>query len=398
MSAMVAVPPLVYTQDSWTVAHPEANRAVRERESGLYLRPTVPAISSIELDLPGTVAASVDESTQELARFDTYATTLLGTGELAPMAAILLRTESASSSHIEQITAGARQIALAALGESTAENANLIVRNTHAMEAALRLSDHLDEAAVLQMHAELLTDEPEWAGRYRDTLVWVGGSKYGPRSASHVGPSDHTVPALMTDLVAFLRRNDLPPLVQAAIAHAQLETIHPFADGNGRTGRALVHAVLRHSGVVARATAPVSAGLLRDTEGYFAALTSYRAGDAAPIIEAFAAASRFAARSGVKLVDDLHEQTLASERALEGLRSDAAARRAIPLLVGQPVLTVRFLQEALNVPERAAFRAIETLVARGVLEDRSGRARGRVYQHPGVLGVLDGYVARIRRT
>ncbi|MDZ4044946.1 MAG: Fic family protein [Rhodoglobus sp.] len=398
MSPIVAVPPLTYTEDIWTVAHPEANRAVRERESGPYSRPTVPTIADLGLDLPGAVAASVDESTQELSRFDTYATTLLGAGELAPMAAILLRTESASSSHIEQITAGARQIALAELGESTAENANLIVRNTHAMEAALRLADRLDETAVLQMHAELLVDEPEWAGRYRDTLVWVGGSKYGPRNASHVGPADDAVPALMTDLIAFLHRTDLPPLVQAAIAHAQLETIHPFADGNGRTGRAVVHAVLRHSGVVARATAPVSAGLLRDTEGYFGALTSYRAGDAAPIIETFAEASRFAARSGVKLVDDLHEQTMESARALEGIRSDSAAHRAIPLLVGQPVLTVRSLQDALDVPERAAFRAIETLVARGVLEDRSGRARGRVYQHPGILGVLDGYAASLRRT
>lgn len=397
MTDTVSVPALRYTERIWTVQHPEASRTVRQRENGPYIQPTVPSIVGLRLDLPGGVAASVDESTQELSRFDTYATTRLGVGELAPMAAILLRTESASSSHIEQITAGARQIALAELGESTAENANLVVRNTHAMEAALRLADDLDQAAIVQMHAELLAGEPEWAGKFRDSLVWVGGSKYGPRFASHVGPSPEDLPDLMADLVAFLRRTDMPPLVQAAVAHAQLETIHPFADGNGRTGRALVHAVLRHSGIVARATAPVSAGLLRDTEGYFDALTRYRAGDAAPIIETFAAASRFAARSGVRLVDELHAQVLASAAALGGIRSDAAAHRAIPLLVGQPVLTVRFLRDALQLPERAAFRAIETLVERGVLEDRSGRARGRVYQHPGILDVLDDYAAQLRR-
>ncbi|MDO7882578.1 Fic family protein [Protaetiibacter sp. WY-16] len=398
VSDSVAVPALTYTEHDWVVEHPEASRTVRQRENGPYRRPTVSSIAELALALPGSVAASVDESTQELSRFDVYATTRLGIGELAPMAAILLRTESASSSHIEQITAGARQIALAELGESTAENAALVVRNTHAMEAALRLADDLDEAAILQMHAELLADEPDWAGRYRDSLVWVGGSKYGPRSASHVGPSHEEIPSLIGDLVTFLRRTDLPPLVQAAVAHAQLETIHPFADGNGRTGRALVHAVLRHSGIVARATAPVSAGLLRDTESYFDALTQYRAGDAGPIIETFAAASRFAARSGLQLVDDLHEQVVASSAALDGIRSDAAAHRAVPLLVGQPVLTVRFLQDALQLPERAAFRAIETLVERGVLEDRSGRARGRVYQHPGILAVLDDYAAGLRRS
>ncbi|MDH6182574.1 Fic family protein [Microbacteriaceae bacterium SG_E_30_P1] len=397
MSEVVPVTPLTYVEDVWTVAHPEASRTVRQRENGPYLRPTVPAIAHLVLDLPGAVAASVDEATQELSRFDTYATTRLGDGELAPMSAILLRTESASSSHIEQITAGARQIALAELGESTAENANLIVRNTHAMEAALALADDLDETGILQLHSELLADKPEWAGQYRASLVWVGGSKYGPRGASHVGPSHDDVPALMSDLVTFLRRSDLPPLVQAAIAHAQLETIHPFSDGNGRAGRALVHAVLRHSGIVARATAPVSAGLLRDTEGYFDALTSYRAGDAAPIIETFAAASRFAARSGVELVDELHTQVLLSAESLEGIRSDAAAHRVIPLLVGQPIVTVKFLRDALRLPERAAFRAVETLMERGVLQERSGRARGRVYQHAGILGVLDDYAAELRR-
>jgi Fic family protein len=398
MSDPLPVEPLGYEDDTWTVMRPEASRTVRQHESGPYRRSIVPLIANQAFALPSAVAASIDEATQELSRFDTYATTRLGPGELAPMAAILLRTESASSSNIEQITAGARQIALAELGESTSENAELVVRNTRALEAALRLADDLGEESILQMHAELLVDEPHWAGRYRDSLVWIGGSKYGPRLASHVGPSHETVPPLVADLVAFLERSDLPPLLLAALAHAQLETIHPFADGNGRTGRALVAGILRHSGVVARATAPVSAGLLRDTDGYFAALTSYRRGDAAPIVEAFAAASRFAARSGVALVDDLHTESTLAMDALQGVRSDATARRVVPLLVGQPVLTVRFIMDALGLPERAAFRAIETLVDRGVLEERSGRTRGRVYQHSGILAVLDDYAESLRRT
>jgi Fic family protein len=313
------------------------------------------------------------------------------------MAAILLRTESASSSNIEQITAGAKQIALAELGESTSENAALVVRNTHAMEAALQLAAHLDEPAILRMHAELLADEPHGAGRYREQLVWVGGSRYGPRFASHVGADHDAVPTLMADLVAFLQRTDLPPLVLAAIAHAQFETIHPFPDGNGRTGRALVHAVLRHSGIVARATAPVSAGLLRHTEEYFEALSAYRSGDAGPIIESFAEASRFAARSGTELVDRLLAETASAQDSLTGVRADAAAHRVIPHLVGQPVISVGYVRDALTLTERGAFRAIDTLRERGILEERTGRSRGRVYQHPGILAVLDEYAESLRR-
>jgi Fic family protein len=393
----VPVAPLEYLDEVWIVDDDGASKAQRERESGPYRSSVVPPIVDIGLSLPGDLAADVDEATQALARFDAYATALLGEGELAPMAAILLRTESTSSSNIEQITAGAKQIALAELGESGSENANLVVRNVHAMEAAIQLADDIGEANLLHMHGRLLAEQPSFAGRYREGLVWVGGSKYGPRGARHVGPPAADVPVAMCDLYDFLKRNDLPPLVLAAIGHAQLETIHPFADGNGRIGRALVHAILRRTGTVQRATAPVSAGLLRDTEGYFGALTGFRAGDARPIIERFSEASRFAAIRGSKLVDDLHKQTVEAHHLLRAVRSDAAAHRVIPLLVGQPVINVTFIQEQLALDARSAFRAIDTLVREGVLVERTGRSRNRVFQHSGMIQVLDDFAADIRR-
>jgi Fic family protein len=89
---------------------------------------------------------------------------------------------------------------------------------------------------------------------------------------------DH-VPVLIDDLVAFARRTDIPLLTQAAVAHAQFETIHPFPDGNGRTGRALIHSMLRGHGLTHNVTVPVSAGLLTDTSAYFDALTAYREGE-----------------------------------------------------------------------------------------------------------------------
>jgi Fic family protein len=395
--ATVPVTPLGYRDDVWIVDDDGASKAQRERESGPYRSPVVTPIVDIGLSLPGDLAADVDEATQALTRFDAYATSLLGEGELAPMAAILLRTESTSSSNIEQITAGAKQIALAELGESGSENANLVVSNVHAMEAAIQLADDIGEDNLLHMHAQLLTEQPSLAGRYREGLVWVGGSKYGPRGATHVGPPAVGVPAAMRDLYTFVKRNDLPPLVLAAIAHAQLETIHPFADGNGRIGRALVHAILRRTGTVQRATAPVSAGLLRDTDRYFGALTSFRAGDARPIIERFSEASRFAAVRGSQLVDDLHAQTREARELLRAVRSDAAAHRVIPLLVGQPVINVTFIQKHLDLDARSAFRAIETLVREGVLVERTGRSRNRVFQHNGMIQVLDDFAADIRR-
>src|SRR5690606_11153379 len=126
-----------------------------------------------------------------------------------------------------------------------------------------------------------------------------------------------------------------------------------------------------------------------NTDEYFAALTAYREGNASPIIAQFADASRFAAARGRRLVDDLAQQTRESEERIVDIRADAAARRVIPLLVGQPVVNVAYIQKRLDLNERAAFRAIDALVTRGILVERAGRSRNRVYALRGILGVLD---------
>ena len=122
-----------------------------------------------------------------------------------------------------------------------------------------KISPDLVSASVRKRHA----------GRWRDEQVWIGGDSFGPHDAEFVPPHHARVPALMADLIKFTSRADLPLLSQAAIAHAQFETVHPFADGNGRTGRALIHAMLRGHRLTRNVTVPVSAGLLTDTRSYF---------------------------------------------------------------------------------------------------------------------------------
>ena len=142
------------------------------------------------------------------------------------------------------------------------------------MEAAIDMAHDLDAATIIAMQSEILhADQPEHSGSWRIQQVWIGGG-FGnsPHSAAFVPPHHERVAALMDDLVNFARRTDLPALSQIAIAHAQFEAIHQFVDGNGRTGRALVQAMLRRLGVTRNVTVPVSAGLLRDTRGYFDSL------------------------------------------------------------------------------------------------------------------------------
>ena len=219
---------------------------------------------------------------------------------------MLLRSESAASSQIENLTSSARALAEAEIGEGARANAAVILANVRTMQAALDLAGRLDEAAVLAMHRALMSQQSvHAAGAWREQQVWVGGSPLHPGDAHYVPPVAADVPGLMADLVRFMDRDDLPPLAHAALAHAQFETIHPFTDGNGRTGRALLHSVLLHTGAIRRVTVPISAGLLALRDDYFAALTAYRKGDAEPILRCVAEAARSGTHIGERLVATL---------------------------------------------------------------------------------------------
>lgn len=401
----VVVPRLGYETHVWTARDDlGASRAKLRAASGEYQSAIPATIANLDLAVPADLAADAEEATAALSRFDLYARSTLGATSpaLGPMSSVLLRTESDSSSRIENLTVSARQLALAELDQSGSANARLVVGNVRAMEAALRLSDHLDVEAILAMQRELLRGQRGWeehAGALRTTLVWVGSSGLSPRGASFVAPQAALVPEALRDLVSFIARDDLPVLVQAAITHAQFETIHPFVDGNGRTGRALVHALLRAKGVLTTTTAPVSAGLLRDTAGYVRALTAYRSGDARPVIERFAEASRFASRSGAALVDDLAAQLDHARGLLVAarVRSHAGAYAVLPHLVAHPVVNAATLKGLLGMADNTAQRALAQLVSAGVLTERTGARRNRIWQHRGILDVLDLYAQSLRR-
>jgi len=342
--------------------------------------------------LRAATAALADEATAELARFDAE----MGS-EIAPFGAILLRSESAASSRIENLTASAKSIALAELGDTSRRNATEIVANTAAMTAAIALADRLDATAILAMHAALLDEhDPKISGRWRTAQVWIGSSNYGPHTASFVPPHHSRVTAAIDDLVRFMRRNDLSVLPQAALAHAQFETIHPFPDGNGRTGRALVHCLLRGKGLTRHVTVPVSAGLLTDTASYFDALTRFRIGDIEPIVERFAEASFDSVVNGRQLVLELRALRDAWTESISS-RRQAIVWRALDVVFQHPVLDNALVQRELDVSVMGAEAAITELVELGALHEITGGRRNRQFAAPAVLSALDAFADRAGR-
>jgi len=360
--------------------------------AGPYNAAVPPFIAELTLTLPADLVALAEDAGRELTRFDAEVGTLA-----APFASILLRSESASSSEVENLTSSAKHVALAEIGGASSGNAQLIVGNVAAMRAAIELSDELNPAAILTMHRALLEkSNPAIVGTWRHEQVWIGGGSLSPHNAEFIPPHHERVPELMEDVMAFSRRTDVPVIAQIAVAHAQFETIHPFPDGNGRTGRALIQGMLRATGVTRNVAVPVSAGLLGDTEGYFRALTAYRGGDVHPIIETISDAAFAAINNGRTLEKEITAIATGWDIAVQ-VRTDSSVHTLKKLLLRQPVVTVAIVATELRVSEPAADTSIQKLVTAGILIQSSTGRRNRHWQATEILGALDSFGARARR-
>lgn len=386
----VSWPTLTWEEQSWEPMRDGPGLTRRHRTAGRY-RSAVPAsIATQGLALPGTILADLDEATARVAAFDAEGGRLSG-----PLLGVLLRSESSSSSQIEQITASARAIAEAQVtGEGTG-NAALIAANVHAMAQALQEAGPITADRIERVQRAILHRIPDLAG-WRREPVWIGGGGT-PITADFVPPDHHRIPAAIDDLVAFTTRDDLPVLAQAAIAHAQFETIHPFADGNGRTGRALVHLVLHDKGLTTHATVPVSGGLLVAKRRYFDALTAYRDGNAGPILTVFAHAALHAADRGRELAARIIAIQDGWRRQITA-RSDSAIWRVIDVLPEHPVGDAEGIAAAVGSDPRNIHRQLRTLVDAGILvESRHHKSRRYLFRAPALLAVLDDYADEFGR-
>lgn len=377
----------------WDVSSAAAYVRAARQQQGNYQAAISANIADLTVNLPSDVLADAEDASREVTRFDAE----LG-GEIAPFSSVLLRTESAASSNIENLTASARAIAEAELlGAKTTANAKVIVANTAAMIAAITLADDIDADAILAMHKALMRDvDPKSAGRWREEQVWLGGGTHGPRGAMFVPPHHGRVLAAVDDLLRFAQRPDIPVLPQISLAHAQFETIHPFSDGNGRTGRALIQAMLRRKGLTRNVTVPVSAGLLTDTDSYFAALTAYREGDSAPIVRRISEAAVAAVFNGRELVSELHAVRAEWNDKITA-RSDSAVWQIADLLLRRPVINTALLTEELGIESKHARRYLEPLSGAGIIIETSSGPRSRVWRSPEVIAALDAFADRARR-
>lgn len=323
-------------------------------------------------------------------------------GTLAPLARLLLRTESLSSSRVEGLAIGARELARAEVraeaGMRVGHTAREVLAAVDAMQTAMDATPRgrcFAAADIVDIHRHVMAQAPgrHIGGQLRTVQNWIGGNDCNPCGADFVPPPPDHVQGLLEDLVDAVNREDLPPLVQAAVVHAQFETIHPFEDGNGRTGRALIQVVLRRRGMAASYVPPISVILAAKREVYFAGLGEFRFGDPVRWIARFAAAAARAATLARQYLDAVRELQDEWRRLLVAAanpRADAAAWALIDALPARPVISTAGAVALTGRAKSAVHAAVGQLVAAGVLIPLSASRRNRLWEASGLLDLVEG--------
>jgi Fic family protein len=376
--------------------------ARRDRLSCDYEAYVPDTLADRAIVLRSQTAADVADAERAIAVLDAEAATLADTEALAR---ILLRAESVASSRIEGLEVGARRIlraeAAIELGAETSDvTATEVLSNINAMAAAIKRvspGEPITLDLLLDFHRQLLADTRlhAHAGAIRGEQNWIGGSSYNPCSAAFVPPPPEYVPSLLDDLCRFCNTEDIPAVAQAAIAHAQFETIHPFVDGNGRTGRALIHLVLRRRGLATRILPPVSLVLATWADDYVLGLGATRHKGSANSAAArdgtdlwvgrFAAACSRAVRDAASFEERTRQLQLSWRAQLGSVRANSAADVLLRRLPGAPIMTASSAAGLIGRSFNAANDAIARLTDGGILRQISVGRRNRAFEAPEVI-------------
>jgi Fic family protein len=357
------------------------------------------------LDLTAVQAADVTDAERALLTFG-------ATGEhnLEQLARFLLRAEAVASSKIEGLQVNSRRLArhearVAAGIPDRDATADAVLGNVVAMNLAVNSVATAETVTVKHLqaiHAALMehSDQPEIAGQIRTKQNWIGGNDFNPCQAAFVPPPPEHVAALLEDLCLFVNRDDVPGTVQAAIAHAQFETIHPFGDGNGRTGRALIHVVLKRRDLTPGFVPPISLALATRASAYIDGLSRFRylgSANSPPAItglrdwlDLFLFATRRATSDAAELQSKLKLVEAEWREALRPRRA-SATDRLLPELIANPVITAEDVMRLTGASRSAAFAAVESCIKAGLLRTVGNQQRYRLFEAPKVFEVLTGY-------
>jgi Fic family protein len=385
-----------YQELTWT-ADPNGPR--KTQRSPRRYRAWVPApVGDYEPTLEAATAALCERTGAEIRQLNHEP------GALIPLEGLgrqLLRSEALASSQIEGLGISHRKLAEAEFADLAGYKAREIAGTVKAMERALEIGlgeGPLTIETIEAIHREIAVVPPldRIAGQIREEPSWIGG--IDPSSAEYVGPPADQVRPLLDDLCEFMSRDDISAVAQAAIAHAQFETIHPFGDGNGRVGRCLIQVLFRRRGLAPRYLPPVSIVLGANKDAYISGIESFRTGDVDGWVTYFARAAETAALCSREFSEEVEALQGDWRTSLRPVRADSATLPLIDLLPRYPVITAAAAEGEIGRSRRATLTGLERLADAGVLTRHRNQKKGDSWEAKDLFALLEEFERRARRS
>ena len=310
-----------------------------------------------------------------------------------------LRKEALLSSQIEGAQSTLSDLLLLENGvappvepDDVAEVSNCVAAIAHGVER-IRGGFPLSLRLIREMHGIILRSESgamKRPGEFRRSQNWIGGAR--PSAARFVPPPPERLDACLNALERFLHTDDaaMPPLIRAGLAHVQFETIHPFLDGNGRVGRALITLMLVEAGVLREPSLYLSLFLKSRRPDYYRLLHEVRLGAWEGWMEFFLTGVAETAEQAVETARGLMAMFEERRQRIATLgRAAPSALRAFEVMQARPMVTIQTLADELGASFPTASGALEKLAELGIVHETTGKQRNRTYVHSEYLALLD---------
>ncbi|HEX6753677.1 MAG TPA: Fic family protein [Solirubrobacterales bacterium] len=384
-----------YKDLSWTS---DFRRSGRSHSKAQRYKAFIPAeVADEEPALKSSTGALCERAGTEVRNLNSD---ISGLVSLEGMGRQLLRSEALASSRIEGLSISHKKLAEAELdGRKGHHRALEILGTIKALERATEVgteSRDLTLDAIAEIHKELAIVPPldEIAGEIREEASWIGGS--APPNAEYVAPPHEHVRPLLDDLCEFMNRDDISPIPQAAIAHAQFELIHPFGDGNGRVGRCLIHVLFRRRRVAPGYVPPISLVLGANKDAYIAGLQAFRAGKTDQWIAQFARAVETAAAQARKFSAEVAGLQDTWRKQIGSVRSDAAVLSLIDSLPKYPIVTAAVAEKEIGRSRPATIDGLARLEGIGALRRHRNQKKGDSWEAKGLFKLLSRFEDAVR--
>lgn len=372
-----------------------AGRFVKQPQGYVaFIPPPLPPDPPLEFD--AALRNLLSEADQAVGRLD-------GVAQLLPnpdlYVAMYVRREAVLSSQIEGTQSTLEDVLNFELGGGRAglpEDVEEVVNYVHALNFGLhRLPDlPISRRLIRELHARLLSTgrgSRKQPGEFRTTQNWIGGESARIEDASFVPPPPAEMDVALDDLERFLNdSSELPALIQAALAHAQFETIHPFLDGNGRVGRLLITLLLVHRGILAKPLLYLSYYLKRHRLEYYDRLTAIRAdGDWEGWLRFFLRGVAETATEATRLARDIVALREEHRTKLQAAGASGRGLDLLDFLFDRPVVNVNVVAERLGLSFGGARKLVERFVEAGLLVETTGQQRNRRFGYQPYLDLLN---------